>query len=108
MSRLNQLMAFYEANPKDSFVLFALAKEHEAIGDDEKALHYYLQIRKYDPGYVGVYYHLGKLYEKIGSFNLAFSTYQTGMEVARQANDQHALSELAEARLALGDEEDFA
>ena len=107
MSRLNQLLAFHEANPKDSFILFALAKEHEKIGDDDKALHYYLKIKEHEPGYVGVYYHLGKLYEKIGSANLAFSTYQTGIDVARQAGDQLALSELAEAKLMLGDDEDF-
>jgi tetratricopeptide (TPR) repeat protein len=107
MNRLNQLMAFHESNPKDSFILFAIAKEHEKIGDDETALKYYLQLRQNDPGYVGLYYHLGKLYEKIGSVNLAFSTYQTGIDVARQAGDQHALSELAEAKLMLGDEEDF-
>lgn len=106
-SRLHQLLAYHEASPKDSFLLFALAKEYEKMGDDDKALHHYLKIREHDPGYVGVYYHLGKLYEKIGSADLAFSTYRTGMDVARQAGDQHALSELAEAKLMLGDDEDF-
>ena len=37
----------------------------------------------------------------------AWKTYNEGMEVARAAGDQHALSELAGARLELGDEEDF-
>lgn len=100
-------MAFHESSPKDSFILFALAKEHEKIGDDDKALHYYLKIREYEPTYVGVYYHLGKLYEKIGSQHLAFDTYQAGIDAARQAGDQHALSELAEAKLMLGDDDDF-
>ena len=107
ITRLNQLLAFHQANPKDSFILFALAKEHEKLGDDEKALHYYEQLTRQDPGYVGVYYHLGKLHEKMGDPATAFSIYKTGMDVARQAGDQHALSELAEAKLSLGDDDDF-
>lgn len=105
-SRLTQLMAFHETSPKDAFILFALAKEHEKIGDDDKALHYYLKIMEHEPTYVGVYYHLGKLYEKIGSRHQAFATYQAGIDAARQAGDSHALSELAEARLILGEDED--
>lgn len=107
ISRLNQLLAFHESNPADSFILFALAKEHEKIGDDEKALFYYQKLLAQDPAYVGIYYHLGKLHEKLGDPASAFSIYKTGMDVARQAGDQHSLNELAGAKLNLGDEEDF-
>ncbi len=94
-------------NPTDSFLLFALAKEHEKQADDTTALSYYQQLLTNDPNYVGLYYHLGKLYERGAQFQKAWSTYTDGMLVARNANDQHALSELAGARLELGDEEDF-
>ena len=77
ITRLNQLLAFHEANPKDSFILFALAKEHEKLGDDEKALHYYEQLVRQEPGYVGVYYHLGKLHEKLSDPATAFAIYKT-------------------------------
>jgi tetratricopeptide (TPR) repeat protein len=107
ISRLSQLLAFYEANPKDSFILFALAKEYEKLGDDDKALYYYRLSTDNDPAYVGVYYHLGKLFEKTGDPATAFSVYTKGMDIARQAGDQHALNELAEAKLNLGDEEDW-
>lgn len=107
MSRIQQLLVFHKDNPKDSFILFALGKEHEKIGDLETALKNYRQIMENDPGYVGVYYHLGKLHEKMGDPNQAFTVYHAGMNVARQAGDQHALSELAQAKLELGDDEDF-
>ena len=100
-------MTFLESSPGDSFILFAIAKEYEKMEDSEQALEYYLKIRENDPNYVGLYYHLGKLYEKTGEVNTAFATYKAGMAVARQLGDQHALSELAEAKLMLGDEEDF-
>ncbi len=101
MTRLEQLLAFHASNPADSFILFALAKEHEKLGDDEKALHYYLKIREHDPAYVGMYYHLGKLYERLDNPSEALETYVKGMDIAQQAGDRHAWSELAEAKLML-------
>ena len=49
----------------DSFALFALAKEYEKHGDLDQALAYYRRLRQSNPGYVGLYYHLGKLYERL-------------------------------------------
>jgi tetratricopeptide (TPR) repeat protein len=106
-TRLTQLLAFHESNPADSFVRFALAKEFELQGDDEKALQHYLHLVEKDPNYVGTYYHLGKLYEKLENFNKAFQAYKKGMEIALQEGDQHAYNELAAAKLNLGDDEDF-
>ena len=108
MSRLEQLENLLKDSPGDSFLLFALAKEFEGRQNDEKALGYYQQLASADPNYVGLYYHLGKLLERLGQFPEAFKTYTKGMEVARSQGDQHALNELAGARLELGDEEDFA
>ena len=87
--------------------MFALAKEHENLGNIEKALELYQQIETDDPNYVGLYYHLGKLYEQMGKIDLAFSTYKAGMEISRNLGDEHAYNELAGAKLNLGDEDDF-
>ena len=106
-SRLEQLLGLLQSSPNDSFLLFALAKEYEGAGQKAKALEYYLQLQQSDPAYVGLYYHLGKLYETQGEEKKAWLTYSDGMKVAQQTGDQHALSELAGARLNLGDEEDF-
>ena len=106
-NRLQQLKAFLADSPDDPFLLFAIAKEHEKTGDTEAALQQYLELKSKAPDYVGMYYHLGKVYEQKEEFKTAFITYTEGMEVARNQGDQHALSELAGARLGLGDEEDF-
>lgn len=105
--RLQQLLHLLTESPEDSFLTFAVAKEYEGAGDDEQARDYYLRLVENDPAYVGVYYHLGKLYERQGAIRDAFRTYRQGIDAARRAGDQHALSELAGAKLALGDEEDF-
>ena len=105
--RLTQLLDFLKNSPGDAFILFAIAKEHEGLGNQEEALKHYLELTEKQPDYVGTYYHLGKLYEKQGAFEKAFSTYKTGMQVAKKMGDQHILSELAGAKLNLGEEEDF-
>lgn len=106
-SRLDQLHQLLSESPDDSFLLFALAKEYEKQEDWQEALSWYLRLLKQDAAYLGTYYHLGKLYEKLDQPQKARSTYTQGMETARQQGDQHALSELAGARLALGDEDDY-
>ncbi len=105
--RLQQLMGFLETMPNDAFILFALAKEYEGLENWEKALEYYLRLTNEQSDYVGTYYHLGKLYERLDKIPTAFQTYKAGMNVAKKAGDQHALSELAGAKLELGDDEDF-
>ena len=104
--RLAYLLQLLEATPSDTFVLFALAKEQEKQGDLPQALHYYEQLRATDANYVGLYYHLGKLYEQTGQETSAIATYRAGMAVARQAGDAHALSELAGAKLNLSDDDE--
>lgn len=105
--RLQQLLHLLAESPDDGFLLFALAKEHEKLGEPEKALDRFLELRQKQPTYVGLYYHLGKLYEKRQEPQSAWEVYSAGMDIARRVGDQHAFSELAGARLALGDEEDF-
>lgn len=105
--RLKKLFSFLENSPNDSFLLFAIAKEYEKQQDWNDALEYYLKLTSKNPNYVGTYYHLGKLYEQLEQFETAFRTYQEGMKIAKQEGDKHAYSELAGAKLELGDDEDF-
>jgi tetratricopeptide (TPR) repeat protein len=106
MSRLSLLLDLLASSPKDSFLLFALAKEYEKAGDDDNALAYYLQLREGEPGYVGLYYHLGKLYQRRQDLDRALEAYKTGMDVAKKAGDGHALSELAGAKMEISDEDE--
>lgn len=104
--RLPLLQQLLESNPNDSFALFAIAKEYEGMGELAQALEFYQRLQTTNPAYVGLYYHLGKLLEKTGRPAAALEAYRRGMEVARQAGDQHAFSELSAARLELDDLDD--
>lgn len=101
--RRQRLLQLLESSPGDSFLLFALAKEFEAAGEKHQAFEYYQKLQQSDPGYVGLYYHLGKLYESQADYLNAVQTYKKGIEVCRKAGDQHAASELAGALLNIED-----
>jgi tetratricopeptide (TPR) repeat protein len=105
-NRLQLLLNILEANPTDAFALFALAKEFEGQGDLDQALVYYGKLRAADPAYVGLYYHLGKLHERLNNPDAALEAYRSGAQVARNARDQHALNEIMGARLNLDHPQD--
>lgn len=99
--RLQYLQELSESAPNDAFVLFALAKEYEGLQDTGQALGFYLRLKASDPTYVGLYYHLGKLYEAMEEGDKALAVYAEGIGVAQAAGDLHALSELKGAKLNL-------
>jgi len=107
LSRLEKLLEFLKNEPDDEFLKYALATEYLRLNDTDKALHYYENLVTDHPGYVGTYYHLGKLYEALNRKPDAINTYEKGMEIARQKRDNHAFSELqAVYREATGWDED--
>lgn len=87
----------------DSFLEHALALEYIKNGENEKALELFVTLLKREPGYVGSYYHLGKLFEKIGNNDAALETYQKGMDEAKKAKDNHSFNELMSAYDELND-----
>lgn len=94
--RIALLESMLTEDPNDTFVLYAIAKEYEEV-DQQKALKAYLDLKNVDPQYVGLYYHLGKLYEELGDAENAKSTYEDGIKVAKKLADFHSLSELNNA-----------
>jgi tetratricopeptide (TPR) repeat protein len=102
--RLQTLQGLLSDSPDDPFLLFAIAKEYEKLLDFDQALEQYLLLQEKTPDYVGLYYHLGKLYERLDQWDNALETYKKGMTVARKAGDQHALGELAGAKMNLDEE----
>ncbi len=93
-NRLQKLLDFFESEPNDAFLKYALATEYLNADMPVKALEFYEDLILHHPDYVGTYYHLGKLYEALNRNEDAVKTYQTGMLAARKANDNHAFSEL--------------
>ncbi len=96
-TRLAKLLDFLSKDPQDSFILYALATEYNAIGDLDNAFLYYQKLVTQHPDYVGTYYHFGKLLEKMDKKELAFEIYQKGIATARAKRNRQALSELQNA-----------
>ena len=94
MDRIEKLKQFLENNPQDSFIQHALALEYIKLGDDAEARQLFEELLHREPGYVGSYYHLGKLLERKDEMDAAIRWYEKGMEEAKKAGDNHAFGEL--------------
>jgi Tfp pilus assembly protein PilF len=97
MNRIEKLKQMLITSPEDSFLLHALALEQVKIGDDAQARQLFEQLLAKNPDYVGSYYHLAALQARQNDVPAAIATYETGMEKAKAAGDQHALNELRSA-----------
>ena len=100
-SRLDLLLKLHAESPLDDFTLFALAKEYEGLGEPVVALSYYEKLTDTHPGYVGTYYHFGKLLEQLERPSDALEIYQKGIETAQNTGDLHAAGELRGAKMNL-------
>lgn len=98
MDRIEKIIEMLRVSENDSFLKHALALEYIKIGQLEEALAEFVQLLEFDPGYVGSYYHLGKLYEKMDQADHAILTYEKGMIEAKKIKDQHSYNELQAAK----------
>ena len=94
MERIEKLKEFLLTNPTDSFLQHALALEYIKIGNDEDARRLFEEILNREPGYVGSYYHLAKLLERMEQTDEAIAMYEKGMQESKKAGDNHAFGEL--------------
>lgn len=94
MDRIEKLKEFLKQTPADSFLKHALALEYIKIGDDAEAKKIFEELLDHDPGYVGSYYHLGKLLERNADTERAIKVYEKGMLEAKKSGDNHAYGEL--------------
>ncbi len=94
MTRIEKLLEYLKTADKDSFLQHALALEYIKVGDDETARKLFNEILLREPTYVGSYYHLGKLLERLADYEKAIRIYKRGMEEAKKAGDNHAYNEL--------------
>lgn len=97
MDRIVLLKQLLEASPDDSFLQHAFALEQVKSGDDRSARITFERLLEKDPGYVGSYYHLGKVLERLGEEQKAIDTYDRGMKAAKAAGENRALGELRAA-----------
>lgn len=94
MERIKQIREFLKSSPNDSFLKHALALEYIKLGEDITAQKIFEELLNHEPGYVGSYYHLGKLFERLNENEKAIEWYEKGMLVAKEKGEQHALGEL--------------
>ena len=97
MDRIEKIMEMLSQNPKDSFLCHALALEYIKVGNVGDARRLFESVLDNEPGYIGSYYHLAKLLERIGETDAAIKVYEKGMEEAKKVGDDHSLSELRSA-----------
>lgn len=96
-NRLNRLLEMRKEDPKDPFLLYAIAMEYNNGNEALKALSFYEELVKDHEEYVGTYYHLAKLYESLDKRTEAEECYKKGMAIARKIGDNHAYNELQSA-----------
>lgn len=98
---IEKLESYLKEDPNDSFTKFALALEYKKIDDLTHAIHLLEEIHADDPDYIGIYYHLGRLYEVTNEIGKAISSYEEGIDKAKNTNDSQTLSELKSALMEL-------
>lgn len=92
--RLAQLLNFYEQDPDDTFVAFAIALEYNSLGNYERARKMFELIYEKNPSYVALYYQYGRLMEKLGQVELAQKLYEEGMHYAEKQGEVRTRAEL--------------
>ena len=97
MDRVEKIRAMLKETPEDSFLQHAMALELIKLGNENEARNLFESLLEREPGYIGSYYHLAKLLERLGETCKAINVYEKGMGEAKKAGDNHALSELKSA-----------
>ena len=97
MSRIEKIKTFLIASPKDNFLRHALALELIKEGNDAEAKVLFENILTDSPDYIGSYYHLAKLLERLNETPAAIAWYEKGIAAAKAAKDNHSYNELQAA-----------
>ncbi len=96
--RLETFRKFVEKSPDDPFARYSLAMGYRALGRGEEAAREFQEIARRQPHYVPTYLMLGQVLESLGRRADAARAYEDGIAAAARAGDDHARSELAQAR----------
>jgi predicted TPR repeat methyltransferase len=94
--RIQKLRTLLEKNPRDAFVVYALAMEHKEI-DAPQALELFRRVIEIEPNHAYAYYQLGQTHELTGDKSAAAVAYRNGLAAARRGGDGHAEQEITAA-----------
>lgn len=101
MDRLAMLKSMAQARPDDPFPTYGLAMELKKLGQLDEAKATFSSLLERHPTYVPSYLMFANLLVERGETPQATSILDRGIEVARNAGEEHALSELEAARAEL-------
>src|SRR5438105_2419070 len=96
-TRLEVLEKMAAKTVSDPFPLYGLALEYRSGGREEDALKTFTTLREKFPHYVPQYLMAGQLCEKLGKRDEAKDWFASGVSIAEQVRDMHALGELQSA-----------
>lgn len=101
--RIEMLLEHLKKEPNDSFLNYALAVEYGSLNKNTEAINLIQNLLEKTPDYLGAYYQLGQLFEKINALGKAVDTYKTGRALAKLQDNKKAYGELTEALMMLED-----
>lgn len=101
MDRLAMLRKMVSARPDDPFARYGLAMELKKSGEHDEARRSFAMLIEHHPGYVPTYLMYGNFLLELGESEGAAAIFDRGIEAARTAGEDHALSELEAARAQL-------
>ncbi|EKB49723.1 hypothetical protein [Cecembia lonarensis] len=93
LSRINMLQSFAEQEPENPFNWYALALEFQDSEPDKASILYHKLLGEHK-GYLPTYYHAAAFFSENGSIDLAKKTYEDGIALALEKNENNTLREL--------------
>ncbi len=87
-----------ENAPEDTFLLFAAAKEFDALNKWSEAKTYYYRLLDIDQEYIGAYYHLSELHHRSEEIKKAEEIAEKGIKLAKALQDEKNLAELIQLK----------
>ncbi|HHG83665.1 MAG TPA: tetratricopeptide repeat protein [Bacteroidetes bacterium] len=94
--RLGQLKALLSSDPKDPFLVYAIAQEYLSCGNLKAAKGYFARLMTEHPSYIPTYYHYGLTLYQLGESETAIEVWKKGVFVAEEAGDWKTSAEILE------------
>jgi tetratricopeptide (TPR) repeat protein len=99
--RRTKLEKLLQADPTDTFVLYALAQEHGKAGDHAQAIDLYDRLLAADPNYFYAYFFKARSLAELNRLDDAKAVVANGLKRATVAGDAKASNELASLQMEL-------
>jgi len=91
---IEQLQKLLQAEPDDTFLLYALAQEQAKSGNLGDAIATYDRVIALDPGHAYAWFHRARAQEQAGSPAAAAESLRAGLRAAQATGDEKAAGEI--------------